>query len=1075
MANVVDYLNSIQKLTDTNLQILKALNDSFYTKQNHLYAEVNDTTYVIPSFLSLEHKIDALQENFENLVKSPENSEAYFNFDGNTRAIEVRKYSHTPDSIRLPLVNTFNHESNNIFKDFMTPVPYINFDLPTLPNDIVEVNVKKVVPKNATLKEAFKRLLNPTGYAYSYGSSVGSWDIDTGINGVSTNSMSTSYGVVKKLLLNYNEGTDYVEYDTIHPLPIRKNMGSGRYIIKSVVSDVIDDDLNEIITLKIRTDVKDNSYMNKLTYKMFDDTIERPLKPGDELINFDGTGKVRIVEVRTSTSTLVVKVVNGEYLNFIGTDSYDTDNDNDIHDFSKLRFHAAADFTDDKYVKVPLEEDQYVFVAVAPLNSRMNIQASWGYGLIIDTYKLMDSTGKMSFKTYYEDNVKNIGDILFEMTSMVTAPVTQLTESAFKYISKAKPVLKESDIKVMQINTHLNASESVKNIRSAYDQKKRATEELSEVQAKIDDINTQLTNISFDDTTGIRNVYTSQLAQLNKNKSELTTTITKAIDSITMSVNSADIPIENAKYRIRGFYVPKNLGYVNDQEISDHVVGIRVQYRYKNPSSQTGTAVSINGSAGNYIYSDWNNMMPADKIKVATCKDGIYSYKYEESNENKNEPSYNQIDIPISQGETVDIRVKLLYDFGQPYITVTSAWSDIINIPFPAEFAKDVPILSIIEENNNDIETNRFNTILREEGVDTHVRDQITDQDITYFHRPDSIASGFYTAERRVIPLKDKLSSMSNDIAALKGEVYGVEGSLNISVSVGDLDVALQANQENTIALEAYNSFTPSINSGLYAYEHASDIGTWDIDNSSTAVNDGIYTYDNGIVSTILNIVLTNTSDNPIKIYPIFPGSRNVTINNSVATFIDKSNYTVNDGGVFFRFQQKSESGSTNKLQTQNQFITFRTKDAWTGISYYGGGSAGSDNQQSSFSLPSISSADNNGMTVYPFVLNEYGLCINSDGARSYLVISPGEEIVIPMLCNYKVTTPGGFMRKTISFDIRTSLYREPDNYSFTVTAKNTATVQDKVLLANRRQYRVGLIPALSQAIKKLKYTPVVK
>ena len=56
MANVVDYLNSIQKLTDTNLQILKTINDSFYTKQNHLYAEVNDTTYVIPSFISLENK-----------------------------------------------------------------------------------------------------------------------------------------------------------------------------------------------------------------------------------------------------------------------------------------------------------------------------------------------------------------------------------------------------------------------------------------------------------------------------------------------------------------------------------------------------------------------------------------------------------------------------------------------------------------------------------------------------------------------------------------------------------------------------------------------------------------------------------------------------------------------------------------------------------------------------------------------------------------------------------------------------------------------------------------------------------
>lgn len=86
-----------------------------------------------------------LQDNFENLVKAPETCEAYFNFDGNTRAIEVRKYSHVPDSVSLPLVDTFNTEHNNIFKDFLTPVPYINLDLPTLPNDIVEVNVKKIV------------------------------------------------------------------------------------------------------------------------------------------------------------------------------------------------------------------------------------------------------------------------------------------------------------------------------------------------------------------------------------------------------------------------------------------------------------------------------------------------------------------------------------------------------------------------------------------------------------------------------------------------------------------------------------------------------------------------------------------------------------------------------------------------------------------------------------------------------------------------------------------------------------------------------------------------------------------
>ena len=1070
MANVVDYLNSIQKLTDTNLQILKIINDSFYTKQNHLYAEVNDTTYVIPSFISLENKINMLQENFENLVKSPETSEAYFNFDGNTRAIEVRKYSHVPDSITLPTVKEFNVESNNIFKDFLTPVPYINFDLPTIPNDIVEVNVKKIVPKNHVLKNAFKNVLYGGNYAYSGAISVGSWDITSST--INSASKSTPYGTINKLLLNYQEGIDYVEYDTIYPLPIRKNIGTGTYIIESVVSDVIDDDLNEVITLKLRNNLSNPAYLNTLTYKVFDDTIEKPLAPGDELINFDGTGKVKIVEVRSSTSTIVVKVVNGEYLNFIGTDSYDTDNDTDIHDFSKLRFHAATDFTADKYIKVPLEEDQYVFVAVAPLNSRMNVQAAWGQGILLDTFRLMDSTGNTSFKTYYDNNVKNIGDILFEMTSMVTSPLTKLTESDFKYLTSIKPNLIKSDLEVMHINKHLNQSQTVKNIRAAYKQKQNATNELEEVEAKIDEIQELLADISFDDTKNSRKAYETQLKQLNSRKNSLTTTISKAINNISINVNAAEIPIENAKYRIRGFYVPNNLGNVDNSEVKDHVVGIRVQYRYRNTSTELGNAVSMNGSTGSFIYSDWNVMPTVDKVKTAKCVDGVYSYMYEEPNENKNEPSYNQIDIPISQGESVDIRVKVLYDYGQPYITATSEWSNIVNVTFPEEFAKDVPILTIIEENNNDIETNRFNNILKDEGVEDHVKDQITDQDITYFHKPDNIASGFYTNERRIIPLKDKLLSLSNDIAELKTNVYGAEGKLNVSISVGDMDLTIQPNQDNNITLESYNSFTSSNNVGTtYAYSYSSDIGNWDNVSVSSAVSDGSYTFDNGNVITIVNITLTNTADTAIKIYPIFPGNRSTSINNTVATYVDKNNYTIGNGGVYFKYQQKDNNGRDSKLQTQNQFITFRVKDAWTGVAYYGDSTSSTDNKQSAYALPILSAADNNGMAIHPYVNNEYGLCLESDSARSALSIAPGEEVVVPMLCSYRVTTPGGYINKTVSFDIRTSLYQDPVNYMFTVTAKNTATVQDKVLIANRRQIKTsGLTKALSTVLSPVRY-----
>ena len=44
---------------------------------------------------------------------------------------------------------------------------------------------------------------------------------------------------------------------------------------------------------------------------------------------------------------------------------------------------------------------------------------------------------------------------------------------------------------------------------------------------------------------------------------------------------------------------------------------------------------------------------------------------------------------------------------------------------------------------------------------------------------------------------------------------------------------------------------------------------------------------------------------------------------------------------------------------------------------------------------------------------------------------------------------------KTMSFDIRTSLYNDPINYTFTINAKKTSTTQDKLIYTNRRSYGI--------------------
>lgn len=1047
--NIADYLTQIENLTATNLQILKTINDSFFTKKSHLFAEIDNATYVIPSFLSLENKINMLQENFENLVKAPETGEAYFNFDGNTRAIEVRKYTHTPDSIVLNSnINSYSVEHNDVFKDFLTPTPYINLALPSLPDDIVEVNVKKVIAKSDSLKNLFKAQLSSNENS----SNTESVKYKTSAN--------YSYNDVHKILLNYVDDTDYVEYDTIYKLPIRKSIGTGTYIIEKVISDEINNNLEELITLKIR---------DKLTYKLFDETIEKPLQVGDELINYDGTGKVEITEIQTSTNTIVVKVVNGEYLNFVGTDAYDTNNDTDIHDLSKLRFYKTVSFEKDKYIKVPLEEDQYVFIAVAALNSRMNIQSSWGTGVIINTFGLTNND--VDFNTYYSNNVKNLGDVLLEMSNMITSPITSLSQEEFLRFTTLKPFIPNNSLSVMQINKHLNNSTTVQNIRDAYNQKKTAEMSLTEIQSKINDINEKLSAISFNDTSGLRPMYTSQLSQFNHQKNELLTTITNAINIISLNVNSAEVPIENAKYRIRGFYVP-------DESIKAHVIGLQVQYRYKNLSSETGNAVSLT-SADNtqtYIYSDWNVLNTKNKLKVATFNNGIYTYNYENDNEAINEPSYNQIDIPISQGENVDIRIKVVYDFGQPYITMTSDWSEITTLSFPEEFTKDVPVLTIIEENNNDIETNRFNNILETTGVNNHINDMFMDQNVTFFHKPDTIASGFYTEERRVIPLKDKLQSMVNDIALLKSDVQGIYGNHRVGITVGNSDTEIYSDRDNIIVLEPYSSF-----------------------NNDNENIDGAYfknyneeTQDLISVSTILNISITNTSENTVKLYSIFPGNRNVTLNDSYAIRNNDNykNYIYRENGVYFKYVTKGEVNgsicpehcvdSTGKslhsadtsLQTHNQFITFRINDAWTLEDYYTDETIKSDDEYDRLTmlqLPEIT--DGKGLVVYPYLNTKYGLCMDSDNIRTYMVINPGEEIIVPLYCEFAFgdgTEDKKEYKKTISFDLRTSLFSDPINYAFKVIAKYTATTNDRLTAKNKTSL-------LDRATTQSKYNHTIK
>lgn len=394
MASVTEHLLLLQKLTQTNLEILQTINESFYTKQNHLYANINDEKIAIPSFIALENKINMLEENFNNLVNSPASGEAYFNIDGNSRAIQVKKYTHTPNSLVLDKTDNFIIDDTNIkiLKELLTPAPKVRFNIPAIPNDIVYVNVKKIIAKSDSLKSTLKDLMTTRN--------------EQGVE-EERPSISYAYSDMHKLLNTYKKDEDYEEFDQLTRLPIRKNVGSGVYVVEDIISDIIDENLDNYITVKIKMNLNDPQYSNNLTYKLFDETIERKLSVGDYLTNYEGTAKLQIAEIKTSTNVLVLKVINGEYVNLVGINSYDYSKN--INDLSKLRFYSPIDFNEDKYVDITVYDAPYMFVAIAPVDDKMNVQSSWGSGVLFSTYKLQN--GNQNLKDYFK-NVNNIGKII---------------------------------------------------------------------------------------------------------------------------------------------------------------------------------------------------------------------------------------------------------------------------------------------------------------------------------------------------------------------------------------------------------------------------------------------------------------------------------------------------------------------------------------------------------------------------------------------------------------------------------------------------------------------------------------
>lgn len=197
----------------------------------------------------------------------------------------------------------------------------------------------------------------------------------------------------------------------------------------------------------------------------------------------------------------------------------------------------------------------------------------------------------------------------------------------------------------------------------------------------------------------------------------------------------------------------------------------------------------------------------------------------------------------------------------------------------------------------------------------------------------------------------------------------------------------------------------------------------------------------------------------------MFPGTNDKTINSLIHTKFNKTDYATELGGVYLGYPNPDDPNALQfSLQTANQWMTFRLKNVYDGENYYIDNFAPNTNLSDSLLgepthttelnkfIVNSSQKSNVGLCVYPYLNDRNQLQKQGDQVNGYVTLLAGETLSVPIMCHYRFDEQieQQTYKKTISFDIRTSLYSDPLNYTVTLGACNTESVQEKIARAEK-------------------------
>lgn len=886
--SIKEYYIQLKQIADNAVTLLNGINSSFtsYSPEVHIQLANSDGTVqsvTIPSFLYLENKIEELETSMNLLFNLPKSGEAWFTKEANMFKLNMVQSNVAPP---IPILNYnpnngFNIKDNNFFKDLVSPKTYLKFDVSNFPNNIHEVLVKKIVLHNSDL-----------------------------INDIFSNDDLTTYTDYKEKLYLMNEGIDYSEYDSKISIPLKDVKYNSRFEILDIHKDsdntYYDDESKGMrYTVRLNTlnyyDANDNSIVYKL----------QPYKDFLTLENHYNIFQVIKCEEYSDYDNENNKEYIVELLEVSGHIVLDTTESNS--DMWFVKYDNPNELTD-KYIEIPLEENPYIIVFVSSIYN--NVKSNWSNAIKLNLNEILINdgvNGKLSYIEYYNKYCKNLGDIIYSIGDVAYSQLVEYNNQQLRELTMGKPIKQlvtetlgkenNSVLNISAINTHLVDDEISNNLASLYKQKIELNNELTNINSNIDTTYNQLINTDFSLDSSVSQAYLkSQLDSYYAERLKYQQQILSIINNIDLIKNDI-VGYDSLKYRVRGV---TNAQDINESGVESEItaylkanygvkcqlIGLEVEYKYKNIKSNTS---SVENNS-NTIFTDWVRVNNIDKQRYLKFDEETNAYTIEFTNydTNANIIKWNQIDIPISVGEDVVIRIRYKYSIGQPFINIYTPWSDEVTVTYSSEDAANVTDISaILEANEQDLINSKFLSELITGGYQEHITNKIIDNSQVYYHMPENIYSGFNTSENKLISLKDKLIEIENSINEYKSYINNeLASEYKVFLQYDDNMIELSKNTLNTINFK--NQFN---------------------------------NYD-GFIRKDMNLIIKNTGTTSINLYSLFPGNMEIPL---LHTNIQYYNTFIGDyERVPLLIENIIEPEKSVFPQVMGQWIYFRQNNPYT-------------------------------------------------------------------------------------------------------------------------------------------------